>query len=250
MEEYILQIIILSSIVISFIIISIYMTTRKIKLTKINNINKINNISLKYKDNTKLQKQTFDILQNITNKKNNKKCYITNYNGMRPYKIIIESNNKVKIYENINPDDWSNNNIFHKNPLMTINPEKIFIGRSNLSKMTQLSGTFGDSEYDGNTLLFKMKNNIYIYIDLRIFSFKALADINIFVSPVGGNNIPYPFAIDIDNNTYLLGKDLIIKNYKYPIPCDEYDDPYIFYYNNKEINKEDFIKIEKIEEIK
>ena len=43
-----------------------------------------------------------------------------------------------------------------------------------------------------------------------IFSFKSLAPIIYYNSPVGNNDVPYPYAIDKENNTYLLTDDFVL----------------------------------------
>ena len=97
--------------------------------------------------------------------------------------------------------------------------------------MTEYSEGYGPEE-DGNTILLHMGNNEYIYIGARIFSFKSLNPIVSFISLIGNNDVPYPYAIDDKGNIYMLIEDVIIKfNDKIKKQMKEYDNPYDYYYN-------------------
>jgi hypothetical protein len=50
-----------------------------------------------------------------------------------------------------------------------------------------------------------------------------------YVSPVGNNDVPYPYGIDKNNNFYLLTADVILQDFKF---TKEFDDPYTWYYDN------------------
>jgi len=50
--------------------------------------------------------------------------------------------------------------------------------------------------------------------------------------------VPYPYAIDIDNNYYLLTEYVVISNHMNEIK--QYDDPYEYYYSNNNIVKSQF----------
>ena len=63
--------------------------------------------------------------------------------------------------------------------------------------MTEFSGGHGPA-FDGNSLLLKNPDGKYVYVGYLIFEFTPLADIVEFVSPVGNNDVPYPYAIDGD----------------------------------------------------
>lgn len=114
---------------------------------------------------------------------------------------------------------------------MTFKPDKIFIGKSPLNSMTEFSGGHGP-EFDGNSILLQMANNEYIYIGSEIAAFDALNKIKEYVSPVGNNDVPYPYAIDEQNNIYLLTENAIIKNNNETADkLKKYDDPYQYYYD-------------------
>nr|QDY51676.1 hypothetical protein 1_61 [Mimiviridae sp. ChoanoV1] len=101
--------------------------------------------------------------------------------------------------------------------------------------MTVNSKSYG-KEYDGNTILLQFKNNDCVFIGSRIFKFKAQSEIIEYVSPIGLNNVPYPYAIDKENNTYLPNEKIYIKG----LPKNEYN-PYFYLeydeFEKKYINK-------------
>ena len=108
------------------------------------------------------------------------------------------------------------------------NNNRIFIGKSVKNNMTKFSDGYG-KEFDGNSILVNTKNNEYIYIGSEIFRFISYGEIKDYKSPVGNNDVPYPYCIDKDNNYYLMIEDVVINkdihNFK--------GDPYDYYYNLK-----------------
>lgn len=95
-----------------------------------------------------------------------------------------------------------------------------------------------DRDFYGNTLLLRFINNEYVYIGGEIFSFvtvkRKYCDTNSIItnyySPIGASDLPYPYAFDEDNNTYLL-LDYVILN-------KVYTDPYEYYYNARLITED------------
>ena len=71
--------------------------------------------------------------------------------------------------------------------------------------MTKFSLGYGE-KFDGNSILLKLSKNKYVYIGSLIYSFNAYNEITTFISPVGNNDVPYPYAIDEKNNYYLLSE--------------------------------------------
>lgn len=149
------------------------------------------------------------------------------YDGKKkPFKVLITLN-VVKIYRNIINDDVK----FEKYPFKTFITENIFIGKSIYGKITIDSGNYG-SNYNGNTLLLHLGANTYVYIGSEIYIFDSHNDLLItkYHSPIGKNNIPYPYAIDCENNIYLLKEGVIILNTKLnKMEIAQYENPYTFY---------------------
>ncbi len=148
--------------------------------------------------------------------------YLTHNNGSRPFKVIINDlNNNIKVYNNYN-----NELIFEKIV------KRFLIGRTLYNKMTQFSGGYGRN-FDGSSILLKLDDNLYQYIGESIFTFNTYNEIVDFKSPVGNNDVPYPYATDTDGNIYLMIENVVLintdffrDNYK------KYDDPYDYYYKN------------------
>jgi len=133
-------------------------------------------------------------------------------NMYRPYKVLINTNDKILTIYKVNEDltEKLDKFVYEKNPLFVYNPIRIFVGRSSSNEMTDDKARF-NKFFDGNTLLLHMKDLNYIFIGGTIFSFKAKNEIIEYHSPVGRNDVPYPFAIDSKNNYYLMTENIIIK---------------------------------------
>ena len=148
---------------------------------------------------------------------NNYQEYFTHSNGSRPYKIIIYNNNLVRVFKS-------------DNCILNVFPQQIFVGKSEKNKMTEYSGGYGAS-FDGNTILLKMNDTTYFYIGGKMFSFTVNNPIISYYSPVGNNDVPYPYAIDSQNNYYLMIEDVILNNTKELINfLINNNDPYEYYY--------------------
>lgn len=72
------------------------------------------------------------------------------------------------------------------------------------------------------------ENNNYVFIGGKIFSFKSYSQITDFVSQIGNSDVPYPVAIDSEQNHYLLIEDVVIKSN----PDLLAQDAYRYYYSS------------------
>jgi hypothetical protein len=154
------------------------------------------------------------------------KSYYVLDNGERPFKVDIENNNVI-VYK-IEYISNSNDIKYAKEPILIFNNvNNIFIGKSPKNAMTTYSGGHG-KKFDGNTILLNIKDKKYVFIGLNIFSFIAEYDIIKYVSPVGNSGVPYPYAVDKNNNFYLMIEDVMIKN----IPKNI--NPYDYYFKKSE----------------
>lgn len=154
------------------------------------------------------------------------KTYKTHDNGGRPFKVKIGKN--VDVYHN-----------YGKYLIASYKPIRIFIGKSLFDDMTAFSRGHG-KKFDGNSILLQIGNNKYIQIGWEIFSFNSLTDIKEFYSPIGNNDVPYPYAIDINDNNYMLIENVIVKIDKKLLKNNE--NIYQYYYEN-----EKYLKKEKLE---
>lgn len=156
------------------------------------------------------------------------KAYLIHDNGGRPLKCVID---KDTIYVHKQNDHESDEVVYDKKPSLIFHPKEIYIGKSPLNKMTEFSGGYGP-EFDGNTILLDMGNNEYIFIGSEIWSFDAVDKITKYISPVGNNDVPYPYAIDKSGNIYLIVDNVIIMHRDdIAEQMDQYDNPYDYYYD-------------------
>jgi hypothetical protein len=145
--------------------------------------------------------------------------YTTHDNGATPFEITI-TDKHINIHSN-----------YHMCDDISYDAINILIGKSYKNKMTEISGYIGD-EYDGNSVLVHIYDNTYVFIGFNIFTFTSLCKIIDFVSPIGNNDVPYPYAIDIDGNIYLLLENVILMNTgNLQSKLNDYDDPYSYYYH-------------------
>jgi hypothetical protein len=164
----------------------------------------------------------------------------THHNGSRPFKVIIESHNYVSVYRNETNELLLNKKV-----------NKIFIGKSIINKMTKFSGGYGN-DFKGNSFLFELDDHTYQHVGCNIFTFNSYNKIIKYVSPVGNNDVPYPYAIDSEGNIYLLIEDVVLINtdqFK-RLYTSKFDDPYDYYYNHTLITEDFGIVPPKIPEIK
>jgi len=153
------------------------------------------------------------------------KTYITHDNGSTPFKVIIKKNN-VEIYTRTY--DFKTDETTEKY-FKTYNPIKIFIGKSKKNRMTIFSGGFG-RRLDGNSILLQIEIHKYIFIGDRIFKFETDCEIIKFESPVGNNDVPYPFAIDKKDQFYMILQKNIIKC----VPKKYHKDPYDYLWGHND----------------
>ena len=83
---------------------------------------------------------------------------------------------------------------------------KVYMNKTDLEPIV----TFNDFKktFVDDYVLIHRNNYDYIFISDKIFFFKALDEINRFVS-----DLNCPYAIDKSNNYYLLNDDVILKDY-------------------------------------
>lgn len=142
-------------------------------------------------------------------------------NGGRPYQVVVSD---TVLHVHCLTDDLDHTN-YRPEPSLIVNAKKIFIGESS-------GKNYGKGpQYKGNTILAELNDGRYIWIGNRgVITFVTKSPVVDFRSPVGNNNVPYPFAIDSVGNYYLL-LDYVILTPNSKIG----DDPYRYYYDNSKI---------------
>jgi hypothetical protein len=106
------------------------------------------------------------------------------------------------------------------------NVEKIFIGSSPSHITSFYGGCYGN---DGNSILLKLANNEYIYINDVIYRFTSKSPIIEYHSPINKNNDNFPYAIDDQQRYYLLVEKRILI---FEEEMNDFD-PYDYYYSTK-----------------
>lgn len=137
--------------------------------------------------------------------------YLTHYNGRRPFRVDLQDDGKVHVYKYTHAHVMKN---------CEYHPNETFVG-------TTLDGVV-------NSFLLYMGNLEYIFIGDCIKQFKATVQITTYNSPIGNNDVPYPFAIDRENNFYLMVENVIVKH----VPKGFESEPYRWYYKMCEMTPE------------
>lgn len=101
------------------------------------------------------------------------------------------------------------NRYHYTEKVLSLTPLKIWIGKSPKSPLTEMSRTYG-KKFDGNSLLVQLEPKEYVYIGDTVYSFKTLAEIDTYISPVGANGFPQPYAVDKKKNVYLLSDGIVV----------------------------------------
>ena len=175
------------------------------------------------------------------------KQYLTLDNG--GYTHLVHINKNVSIYEN----GYNDNDINYIKFIKKYNVLKIYIGKSIKCNMTNISDGYGP-KYDGNSILLKISKNTYVSIGRDVYEFSIDDDIVEYHSPVGGDSVPYPFAIGKNNIFFLVEKKYIsIDKFEKVTDVNINDvkfDLYSYFYGDKELFPEGVEKYSKKLKIK
>lgn len=162
----------------------------------------------------------------------NSSNYLIHDNGGRPFCVYISPENKVyiyKIYKNCKLTETNCDELYIYTELITsFEAIEIFIGKSLKNEITKFSDGYG-KDFDGNSILLYLGDYKYVFIGKEIYSFTVQENIKIvkFMSPIGNSNVPYPYAIDNENNYYFLIAYSTLK----VLDKTKEDDPYNYYYD-------------------
>lgn len=147
--------------------------------------------------------------------------YYIHDNGGRPFKVFVSPDNVVRVFRQ------DSSQAYESSPFQTFHAQRVFIGKSPVNRMTAFSGGYGPDN-DGNSILLQLADR-YVYIGLEIYSFTITTMITDYVSPVGNNDVPYPYATCEDGSYVLLGEGVQIA-LRDPLEAEK--DPYSVYYHS------------------
>lgn len=176
--------------------------------------------------------------------------YRTHDNGGRPFLVYV-TNTKVFAYTTPHKEYHIPDFLFdpyeqhaserestlasrwlYSKPVFEASYEKVWIGKSVKNDVTEFGGGYGD-DFDGNAILLKEthRKNSYVLIHSSITRFVADQEIVQFVSNVGNNDVPYPYAVDLNGHVYLLLNGVKMTS----IPKNKTSDPYEFFYAHDDL---------------
>lgn len=153
--------------------------------------------------------------------------YQTHDNGGRPFRVFVDKKNKVGVITLMVNSEWPEDCYpYVVNKRFSF--KRVFIGKSPRNEMTEtaFNGGYG-RKFDGNTILFDMGDNTYMFVGDRVSLFKSNSPIVRFVSPVGQNDVPYPYALDESGTYYLIVESVKVKS----LEISKDSDPYLWYYD-------------------
>lgn len=156
---------------------------------------------------SKLVKSKYDIINNGGRPFLVKSKY--HDNGGRPF-LVKDLATEVSVYKQSDEKSFTQ--------LFNVKYEKIFIG-DDMDK----------GQHKGNSILLKLSKHKYMFIGWNISTFKVPKN---YYSPIGNNDVPYPYAIG-EKYTYLMLENVYIPTEL----LDFSDDVYNYYYNffNKKV---------------
>ncbi len=148
--------------------------------------------------------------------------FLIHDNGGRPFKVVV-TDDRVCVYYEIVGNDVSVRQ-YSDVAALTINAHEVFVGADH------------NADNKGNSILVRYGDEpcSYVFIGETIFIFRTLAPILNYHSPIGNSDVPYPYAIDCDDNYYLLTENVVLLNQ--PNLQDNWPsgttaaDPYAYYY--------------------
>ena len=151
--------------------------------------------------------------------------YVTE-NNCRCYGVTFRNNGMIRVQK---LEDVSNN----KNIIYEVNPRELFLGKSQLCDITDLSGAKDKEKFNGSTNLIKIgeENNRHRYLYIggdMVCSFLTNDRIYKYISKMGKNLTPYSIAIGRENIYHLTPYFKFIKKRS----TDENDNGKLLDYHN------------------
>ena len=139
-------------------------------------------------------------------------------NGGRPFRVQYNTANKeftVTRWNTGSPGGY--NERVHSGKFL-----KVFVGEDT---NTSSSSKKKRKVCRGNSMLFMLKHGKYMYVGSEIYVFMAKDEIVSYHSPVGPNDVPYPYAVGKQQTTLLVER-VVARN----SDISKGVDPYEWYY--------------------
>jgi hypothetical protein len=160
--------------------------------------------------------------------------YLIHDNGGLPFSVMIDEQNKraiVKIYDYDSNYETSSK---EEPVILDTKFERYFLGGPLSEKMKREGGY--NFEW-GNSILLHIKDDEYIEIGYRIYAFTSQYLIIEYISPIGNNDVPYPYAKSA-HETFLMIEDAVLDNDALKVEAEKYPEqaycPYRLYYRHGE----------------
>ena len=120
--------------------------------------------------------------------------YEIHNNRDRPYLVELYPDNLIKVHKQIN-DKYEH--IFSLNTYLRFLP----------------GYDTSENKINGNTIIIHLKDDVYMFIGAHIYLFQTVnaEKIKIYVSDIGNNDVPYPYAVG-EKYTYLMAEYHYIEN--------------------------------------
>lgn len=152
-------------------------------------------------------------------------------NGGRPYLVEVDSdyvavfNNRHNGSHSEDTNEYSDDDLLFRWDY----PITVFIGESPETDTTRHGHGYGP-EFLGNSILVEIEPYKYVFIGQHISSFETNGvKITEYLSEVGNNDVPYPYATDENGSIYLMIANTILDN----MPDVNKKDPYNYYYRHQ-----------------
>jgi len=157
--------------------------------------------------------------------------YFIHDNGGTPFRVAIdELRKRALVYKYDDEQSYESNFMKSSEPIILDTPfERVFLG----GPLPDVFIANGDEFEMGNSILLHISGIKYIFIGMYIYEFESPEFIEEYISSIGNNDVPYPFAKSA-NETFLMIEDAVIDNKlledegrKYPMNAWN---PYRLYY--------------------
>lgn len=155
--------------------------------------------------------------------------YFIHDNGGRPFMVTVGPSNKIGIYEVRNDlDDYEEEPEYYSTTNLAgfdENPNRVFVGEEEDADSPLTVDNYFE---EGNTMLLRFSDNRYVFIGRDIYTFSTDALIYEYHSPIGNNDVPYPYAIDTAGKYYLMLYQVVLPD------AGLLESPYDSYWQEKE----------------